>query len=80
MTAERVWHVNLLPLARDAREGRWACYAPVPEPVFGGQVDHLIALAQERWPGRLLDVVSPEGNTYLVCAQPPWYPLPSRHP
>lgn len=73
-----VWQVNLLPSAGDQAAGRWHCYAPVPGSVFDHDVAELLHLAAHRWPGRVLDVVDPQGITYMVCAAPPWYPLPAR--
>ena len=73
-----VWQVNLLPSAADQAAGRWHCFAPVPGAVFGHDVAELLSTAAERWPGRVLDVVDPQGTTYLTCATPPWYPLPTR--
>lgn len=67
------WLVNLLP-ERDADEMR----VVLLEPTLHGISDELDAVevleyARLRWPGEVLDVVGPDGRSYLLCSIPPWY-------
>jgi hypothetical protein len=72
------WQVNLLPTPQDVANGCWWRYVPISGATFDHDPGVLIQLAQDRWPGELLDVVDPDGRSYLVCAVPPWYhPAPS---
>ena len=59
--------VNLAP-GRGAPT-QWTFAAP--------NVDAAIATAYQQWPGRVLDVVDPEGNTYLLVAARPPLPVPT---
>jgi hypothetical protein len=57
----------LVNLARTADgPSQWRFAAP--------NIDAAIATAYSQWPGHVLDVVDPEGNTYLLVAVRP--PLP----
>lgn len=59
--------VNLAP--RNGAPDHWTFAAP--------NVDAAIATAYQQWPGRVLDVVDPEGNTYLLVAARPPLPVPA---
>jgi hypothetical protein len=67
------WQINLMPTPAEIELGQWWKHVPIDADAFGGDVDALMALANERWPGQVLDVVDGEGRSYLICAVPPWY-------
>jgi hypothetical protein len=73
MGERRTWQVNLKPTAQDVALGRWWRFVPIDGTQFDHDAAALLALASERWPGEVLDVVDPDGCTYLLCATPPWY-------
>jgi hypothetical protein len=54
---------------RDGQPPQWTFGAP--------NVDAAIATAYQQWPGQVLDVVGPDGATYLLVAARPPLPVPA---
>lgn len=75
MMAGARWLVNLRPeLGHADTEPRMVLLEPaahgMEQLVDPGEV---LEYARLRWPGEVLDVVGPDGCSYLLCSIPPWY-------
>lgn len=66
------WMVNLRP----KEAGEPVMVVPVQRNVESGSRDRnaaeLLEWARLRWPGEVLDVVAPDGRSFLLCSIPPW--------
>ena len=66
-STEAVWLVNLKPEGDGTAVVRkWRCTAEQ-------SVESVLNEAVAVWPGQVLDVVGPDGRSFLMCSIPPWY-------
>lgn len=61
------WRIHLAPVSTGSIRSAVMRVADDATP------EEVMQCAALRWPGAVLDVVSPGGKTYLRCAVPPWY-------
>lgn len=65
------WLINLRP-----EEGTTEMRSVLLDSTAGGdlvEAGEVLEYARLRWPGDVLDVVGPDGRSYLLCSIPPWY-------
>lgn len=68
----RLWLLNLKPDCDARAKGcTGQCLSLVLE--SAGPIETVLQDALQRYPGRVLDVVGPQGESYLLCCTPPWY-------
>ena len=66
------WFVNLRPKQSDTP----ALVVPIARKTASGSPEReahdLLEWARQKWPGQVLDVVDPDGRSFLLCSIPPW--------
>ena len=69
MAENEQWLVNVLvPLDDGAQRLLTKRVSVAPD----GTPAEVLEFARCRWPGKALDVVGPDGRSFLLCSVPPW--------